>query len=129
MLRTINEKYNYEEYFLWGRSMGAVVAIFYAQLYISEKSINQFKEVKQKNNKKGKIQRKNSIYKTQYMKDKNGKVLKKTLRIDYDEHGIAIPKNRKPDNFWKLKIRAMALDSPFTDLFSMLQSKFINYQI
>ena len=122
-LKVLDLEHEYQEYFLWGRSMGAVVAIFYAQLFLSPQSIKQFEEVKQKGNKKKVIKRKNSVYKTQYVKDKNGKNFKQVLRLDYDEHGIYIPKKKIPNNIWKNKVRAMTLDSPFTDLFSMLQSE------
>ena len=69
-------EHEFQEYFLWGRSMGAVVAIFYAQLYLSPKSISQFEEKKIKGKKNKVIPRKNSVYKTQYRKDKNGKNIK-----------------------------------------------------
>lgn len=120
ILKEIDRRFEYVEYFLWGRSMGAVVAIFYAQMFLSPKSYEQFKS--KTNMKNGKIPRKTSVYKTQYRKDKNGKIFKQVHRTDYDEHGICIPKNRIPDEHWKPKIRAMVLDSPFTNLFNMLQS-------
>jgi len=106
--------------------MGAVVAIFYAQLFLSEKSLQSFKEVKTGKNKKGMIQRKNSLLKTKYQQDKHGKMRKVTMRVDFDEHGITIPKNRKPESIWKTRVRGMVLDSPFTDLISMLQSTSLN---
>lgn len=102
--------------------MGAVVAIFYAQLYLSPKSISQFEEKKVKGKPKV-VPRRNSVYKTQYRQDKNGKNIKQVMRLDYDEHGILIPNKKKPDIIWKNKVRAIVLDSPFTNLFDMLQSK------
>jgi hypothetical protein len=121
ILRVMDQKFDYQEYHLWGRSMGAVVSIFYAQLYLSPKSFKQF-EVKA-NKKNGVIKRKSSVYKTQYRKDKNGKTFKQVLRIDYDEHGISIPKTKIPCPYWKTKIKTIILDSPFTNLFTMIQSK------
>lgn len=120
ILREIDRRFEFAEYFLWGRSMGAVVAIFYAQMYLSSKSFKQFES--KGNKKNGKIARKTSVYKTQYRTTKDGKTFKQVHRTDYDEHGICIPKDRLPDALWKPKVRAIVLDSPFTNLFNMLQS-------
>jgi pimeloyl-ACP methyl ester carboxylesterase len=121
ILNMIDQTFGYEEYNIWGRSMGAVVSIFYAQLYLSLKSYKQFEE--KFDNKKKLIRRKTSVYKTQYRKNKDGKTIKQVLRMDYDEHGILIPKKKIPKAYWKNKVRALILDSPFTNLFTMIQSK------
>lgn len=38
ILRKIDKEFGYEEYFLWGRSFGAVVAMIYAQSFLHPKN-------------------------------------------------------------------------------------------
>lgn len=49
ILTKIDQEFGYDEYYLWGRSFGAVVAILYAQSFLSPKLFRHSKSPKRKN--------------------------------------------------------------------------------
>lgn len=83
MLKHIDDNYEYSEYYIWGRSMGAVITSIFAQNFISKHA----------------------------QKEKNKENLK----------SVNLDKNEIVENNHLSKIKGLVLDSPFTELFIMIQ--------
>jgi pimeloyl-ACP methyl ester carboxylesterase len=94
ILRRLEAEIGYKEFYIWGRSMGAAVAILYASHFLSSKS----------NKKKLKKNKSKSSLKKQKNKKENNEN-KETLM----EIGM------------RNKVKALIIDSAFTNLFVMLQ--------
>lgn len=106
MLRALEAEFAYEEYFLWGRSMGAVVVIHFADHFLSKSSPGapKFK------------------YKRIY-ENRGGKIYKKIQRVAVKPDTPELSAQPQ-DQALFAKVRALVLDSPFTNLKVMLQGSF-----
>jgi alpha-beta hydrolase superfamily lysophospholipase len=71
MLKHIEETYEYSEYYVWGRSMGAVVTSLFAQNFISK----QNQEEKNKENSKSVDLKENEIVENNHLTKIKGLVL------------------------------------------------------
>lgn len=100
ILRKLEAESGYKEFILWGRSMGAAVAIQYAELFLADRSAEKAREMKKKK-KKGK---------------KKGREVPMNIFMGEDS-------NRVIQRSWKDKVKHLVIDSSFTNLFEMIQGK------
>lgn len=91
VLRKLEAEAGYKEFYLWGRSMGAAVAILYSNLFLYPRKNS--KNSKKKKKKKNKSQKPENTEKI----------------TEITQRG------------WKDKIKYLIIDSSFTNLFEMLQ--------
>ena len=132
ILREIDDQFNYKEYFIWGRSMGAAVTILFAEKFLKdlpailEKRNSKVAEEKieqPKSKTKIPTKKKKYTYETVYEK-KNGKIFKKVKRTVVEEEDINVELSEKQIETYS-KIKGLILDSSFTKLFNMIQGNSI----
>lgn len=110
ILRAIESERAYDEYFLWGRSMGAVVAIYFADHFLSNYG------------RPGEKQKQRFDYKSVY-EPRNGKIYQKVEKVEISDEDADPPISTEDEALFS-KIKGLILDSPFTNLKIMLQGEF-----
>jgi esterase/lipase len=112
ILKAVDSENDYEEFYLWGRSMGAVIAIHFADHFLSNKT-----QVKSAENEQ-------FMYKAIYI-NRNGKTYKKMKKIKINNENVKKSEITEDEQKIFNKVSAMILDSPFTNLRVMLQGRLI----
>lgn len=124
ILTKLDETCEYEEYQIWGRSMGAVAAILYANTFLNRKTIHRINtELADEKKLKKKYDKSKSIFKKKYS-SVNGKSYMEIIEIKLDEDGIPFPRGQKINKDLAKKVKHFILDSPFTCISTMLEGKF-----
>lgn len=110
VLRKLEAEAGYREFTLWGRSMGAAVVSLYAEHFLSPNLKEKMQSVK-----KSRKQRKRRLSKLN-----RGKSGLPVVEEDLQEANEPPARALLPKT-WKDKVRYLVLDSPFTNLFEMIQ--------
>lgn len=116
IIKAISKETEYEEFHLWGRSMGAVVAIQFASHFLGS-SVHVYNPIS-KNQEEYQMK---AVYIT-----RNGKTFKKVQRVKVEKKNVDRYEVTPQDQELFRRVKALILDSPFTNLQVMLQGDRFN---
>ena len=112
ILKFVDSEEEYDEFYLWGRSMGAVIAIHFADHFLSNPRSTKTSENQR------------FAYKTVYI-NRNGKTYKKMKKVLINNDALDKPQIPTEEQNTYNKVSVLILDSPFTNLKIMLQGTVI----
>ena len=112
VLKAVDKEYAYQQYSLWGRSMGAVIAILFSAHFLS-------KVWDPKSNSPLKVLDEESFKLETVYERREGRVFRKVRKVK-TKSGAKVSHQ---DLALYRKVSRMVLDSPFTSLFKMIQGR------